>query len=94
MFITVTRFVTYLIKHISNDFVIQSPLPINLLPHNPTLNDPHMKTIFENIVEKENNAGNQHFLLFPQSFLPPINSFQFSTHIYFVVCKCFEFWPV
>ena len=25
---------------------------------------------FENIVEKEENAGNQHFLLFPQCFLP------------------------
>ena len=25
---------------------------------------------FENIVEKGENAGNQHFLLFPQCFLP------------------------
>ena len=25
---------------------------------------------FENIVEKEENAGNQHFLLSPQCFLP------------------------
>ena len=25
---------------------------------------------FENIVGKEENAGNQHFLLFPQCFLP------------------------
>ena len=28
------------------------------------------KSPFENIVEKGENAGNQHFLLFPQSFLP------------------------
>ena len=27
------------------------------------------KEPFENIVEKEENAGNQHFLLFPQCFL-------------------------
>ena len=28
------------------------------------------KKAFENIVGKEENAGNQHFLLFPQCFLP------------------------
>ena len=28
------------------------------------------KKPFENIVEKGENAGNQHFLLFPQCFLP------------------------
>ena len=28
------------------------------------------ETPFENIVEKEENAGNWHFLLFPQCFLP------------------------
>ena len=34
----------------------------------PTFNDPEEKA-FENIVGKEENAGNQHFLLFPQCFL-------------------------
>ena len=34
-----------------------------------TLNDPG-KDAFENIVGKGENAGNQHFLLFPQCFLP------------------------
>ena len=29
-----------------------------------------MKKTFENIVEKVENAGNQHFILFPQCFLP------------------------
>ena len=28
------------------------------------------KKAFKNIVRKGENAGNQHFLLFPQSFLP------------------------
>ena len=34
----------------------------------PTFNDPE-KEPFENSVGKEENAGNQHFLLFPQCFL-------------------------
>ena len=36
-----------------------SGLPFNPLPYNP-----------KNIVGKGENAGNQHFLLFPQCFLP------------------------
>ena len=39
------------------------------------------KKAFENIVEKGENAGNQHFLLFPQTFLHLNN-------IYIVVLKC------
>ena len=35
----------------------------------PTFKDLGEKT-FENIVEKEENAANQLFLIFPQSFLP------------------------
>ena len=37
---------------------------LNFLPHNPM-----RKKAFENIVGKEENAGNQHSLLFPQCFL-------------------------
>ena len=33
----------------------------------------------ENIVEKGENAGNQHFLLFPQCFLPFPNYFSFTS---------------
>ena len=33
----------------------------------PTFDDPDF---FKNIVRKEDNAGNQYFLLFPQCFLP------------------------
>ena len=40
---------------------------LNSLPHNPrTLG----KRPFENIMGKGENAGNQHFLLFPHCFLP------------------------
>ena len=35
----------------------------------PTFNDPE-KEIFENMEGKGENAGTQHFLLFPQCFLP------------------------
>ena len=40
--------------------------PFNSLPHNPDLK----KKPFENIVGKGENAGNQHFLLFPHYFPP------------------------
>ena len=44
------------------------------------------KKPFENIVGKGENAGNQHFLLFPPCFFcSSQNKFQF----HFVVCKCF-----
>ena len=43
---------------------------------------------------KRRNAGNQHFLVFPQCFLPVPKKIQFFSHIYFVVCKCFESGPV
>ena len=33
------------------------------------------KKYFENIVGKGENAGNQHFLLFPQCFLPTERQF-------------------
>ena len=39
----------------------------NRLPHNP---DFYWKKAFENIVEKGENAGKQHFLLLPQCFFP------------------------
>ena len=32
---------------------------------------------FENIVQKEKNAGKQHFLLFPRCLLPLPNTFEF-----------------
>ena len=60
----------------------------NVLPDHPynispfTLQSPLLtpleKKAFENIVEKGENAGDQHFLLFPQCFLPfptPISFF-------------------
>ena len=42
---------------------------LNTLPHNPDFYDPKIKP-FENLAGKGENAGNQHFLLFPQCFLP------------------------
>ena len=39
-------------------------------PHNNDFLRPWEKKTFENFVGKEENAGNQHFLLFPQYLLP------------------------
>ena len=44
-------------------------LALNPLPHNPDFQWPFKKKVFENIVGKRENAGNQHFLLFSQCFL-------------------------
>ena len=43
--------------------------PLPLYHTIPTFNNPE-KEAFKNIVGKRINAGNQHFLLFPQCFLP------------------------
>ena len=53
------------------------------------------KNPFENIVGKEENAGNEHFLvtsifsLFHNVFYPYRYKYQCFIHIYFMVCKCF-----
>ena len=36
--------------------------------HNPNFYRPEKKKPFENIMGKDENAGNQHFLFFPQCF--------------------------
>ena len=52
---------------------------------------PLEKKAFENIVQKGENAGNQHFLLFKLHFLLFPTQISFSSHNCFLVCKCFEF---
>ena len=50
------------------------------------------KRTYENVVGKEENAGNNHFLPFPQCFLPcQRHFFAILAPISIVVCKCFEF---
>ena len=53
----------------------------------PSFNDPEQDTL-ENILGKGENAGNQHFLLYPKCFLPYpfylIKTHHFS-YIFFVV---------
>ena len=60
----------------------------------PLLTTPWKKA-FENTVRKGENDGNCHFFLYPQHFLPSweqISNFdQILIHIYFTVCKCFQF---
>ena len=60
----------------------------------PIFDDPRRKMAFENIVEKGENAGNQHFLLFQQCFLTYQMRNYHLSNTWFVVCKCFQFGPV
>ena len=65
---------------------------VTLYQINPTFNDPKKKKMLvENVLGKRENAGNQHFLFYPERFLPFSKQISFFCHIYFVVCKCFEF---
>ena len=48
---------------------VSSFAPVNPLPHNPDFLTTLRNKALENIVEKGENAGNQHFLLFTQCFL-------------------------
>ena len=59
------------VKNRDQYFYIPTPsfYPLTLYHTIPTLND-REKEAFENIVGKGENAGNQHFLLFPQFFIP------------------------
>ena len=70
----------------------QAIFAVNSLPHR--LLTTLYKKYFENIAGKEEIAGNQHLLHSPQCFLPFLNQIQFFSHLYFVVCKCFQlvFW--
>ena len=43
---------------------------VNSFSHNSDFKRPYRRGTFENIVGKGENDGNQHFLLFPQCFLP------------------------
>ena len=47
----------------------QTGLQFISFPHNPDFLTTLKKKAFEYIVGKEENAGNQHFLVFPQCFL-------------------------
>ena len=64
------------------------------LLHNPDFQENLKKKSFENIVGKEETAGNQHFLLFALRFQPMEDRNHNFSNILFVVCKCLEFGPV
>ena len=66
----------------------------NPLPHNPDFLTTLKKTPFENIVGKWENAGNQHFLIFPQCFNPSQKELLLLSCICFVAFNCFQFGPV
>ena len=51
--------------------LLQNNAGFNSLTHDPYFYNPEKKNPFENIVEKGENAGYQHFLLYPQRFQKP-----------------------
>ena len=51
-----------------------------------------LKNPLENIVGKGENAGNQN--LSPNLFYTSLNKIPSLSHIYFVICKCFQFGKV
>ena len=55
---------------VTDKTVVKMQLHLTLYHTIPTFNDPQTEKPFENIVGKGENAGKQHFLLFPQCFLP------------------------
>ena len=57
----------------------------------PTFNDPEIEA-FGNIVEKGENAGNQHFLLFPQCFLPFSGQISIFQPILFCCLQVLSIW--
>ena len=63
------------------NFLILTEDDLSLFHTIPTFSNPENKA-FENIVEKGENAGNQHFVLFPQyslSFQKQITNFMLSS---------------
>ena len=65
-----------------------------LLSTQPRLLTTLKKKPFENNVGNGENAGNQHFLLFPQCFLPiPKRISVFKLYL-LCLCKCFHFGPI
>ena len=76
-----------------NDMTLAVVLNPNTTNQQPTRLLTTLKKVFGNIIRKEENAGNQYFLLFSQCFLDYLsqNKFHFFSHADFVVCKCFQF---
>ena len=59
------------VSKLSDDKRLTMHRDVTLFQYLTTLSfkDPRKNRPFENVVGKEENAGNQHFLLFPQCFL-------------------------
>ena len=64
------------------------PISFDPLPHNPDFYQPLERGLFENILRKVENAGNQHFLLFSKCFLPIIKRF---SDFYLTLCQMTNF---
>ena len=61
-------------------------IPITLDHTIQTFNKPETGGFFENILEKEDNADNQHVFLFPEHFLPVPKPVSDVSHIHVFCC--------
>ena len=72
-------------------FMSKNAVLVTLYHTVPTFNDPEIEA-FGNIVEKGENAGNQHFLLFPQCFLPFSGQISIFQPILFCCLQVLSIW--
>ena len=61
------------------------------LPYNPDFWQPRESSILKALWEKEKVLVTSIFSFSHKVFYPYQSKFQFLSHIYFVVCKCFQF---
>ena len=75
-------------------FVSFTCFELNPLPTITTFNDPGNEAFLSTLWEKEKMLVTRIFSFFHNVFYPFQNKFQFSIHIYFVICKCVHFGTV
>ena len=66
----------------------------NPLPQNPDFQRPLKRSLLKTIWEKEKMLVTSIFSFSHNVFFQFQKEFLFLSHIYFVVCKCFQFGPV
>ena len=66
----------------------------NSLPHNHEFYRPCIRNFLKALWEKEKIFATSIFSFPHNVFYPIPNKFQFFSHVYFVVCKCFQTGPV
>ena len=71
-----------------------SNFSFNSLPHKPDFERPCKRSLLKTLREKEKMLVTSIFSFSHNVFYSFQNRFQFFSHIYFVICKCFRFQPI